>query len=97
MLKSAYSVTPVRPSVSVRVRVGVSLVFQLLAICVEVSQTEPSVSFGHISSFIIVCFDENEPAHDKTNKMACAHREDSYQPKHPPSIIRVFAVRSMGS
>ena len=31
--------------------------------------------------------------HDKTNKMACAPSEDSDQPWHPPSLIRVFAVR----
>ena len=35
----------------------------------------------------------NELSHDKTNKMACALREDSDQPVHPPSLIRVFAVR----
>ena len=35
----------------------------------------------------------NEPLHDKTNKMACVPSEDSYQPGHPPSLIRVFAVR----
>ena len=29
---------------------------------------------------------------DKTNKMACAPSEDSDQPGHPPSLIRVFAV-----
>ena len=34
-----------------------------------------------------------EPAHDKTNKMACAPSQDSDQPGHPPSLIRVFAVR----
>ena len=34
-----------------------------------------------------------EPLHDKTNKMACAPSEDSDQPGHPPSLIRVFAVR----
>ena len=34
-----------------------------------------------------------EPLHDKTNKMACAHSEDSDQPWHPPSLLRVFAVR----
>ena len=33
-----------------------------------------------------------EPAHDKTNKMACAPSEDSDQPGHPPSLIRVFAI-----
>ena len=35
----------------------------------------------------------NEPPHDKTNKIACAPSEDSDQPRHPPSLIRVFAVR----
>ena len=34
-----------------------------------------------------------EPQHDKTNKVTCAPREDSYQPGQPPSLIRVFAVR----
>ena len=38
-----------------------------------------------------------EPSHDKTNKMACAPREDTDQSGHPPSLIRVFAVRLMGS
>ena len=36
----------------------------------------------------------NEPLHDKTSKMACAPSEDSDQPGHPPSLIRVFAVRT---
>ena len=34
-----------------------------------------------------------ESAHDKTNKMACAPSKDSDHPGHPPSLIRVFAVR----
>ena len=38
-----------------------------------------------------------EPPHDKTNKMTFVPSKDSDQPKHPPSLIRVFAVRSMGS
>ena len=33
-----------------------------------------------------------EPPHDKTSKMAYAPSEDSDQPGHPPSLIRVFAV-----
>ena len=37
-----------------------------------------------------------EPAHDKTNKLACAPSEDSDQPGHPPSLIRAFAMRLMG-
>ena len=38
-------------------------------------------------------FIENEPPQDKTNKIACAPSKDSDQPRHPPSLIRVFAVR----
>ena len=38
-----------------------------------------------------------EPPHDKTNNMACAPSQDSDQPGHPPRLIRVFAVHSMGS
>ena len=33
-----------------------------------------------------------ELPHDKTNKMACVPSKDSYQPRHPPSLIGVFAV-----
>ena len=38
-----------------------------------------------------------EPPHDKINKMISVPSDDSDQPEHPPSLIRVFAVRSMGS
>ena len=48
------------------------------------------------NSFVSVPF-SFEPHRDKTNKMACAPSEDSDQPGHPPSLIRVFAVRSMSS
>ena len=34
-----------------------------------------------------------EPPYDQTNKMTSAPSEDSDQPGHPPSRIRVFAVR----
>ena len=37
------------------------------------------------------------PCMTKTNKMVCAPTEDSDQPGHPPSLIGVFAVHSMGS
>ena len=33
-----------------------------------------------------------EPPHYKTNKMTCASSEDSDQPGHQPSLIRVFTV-----
>ena len=39
----------------------------------------------------------NEPSHEKTNKVACVPIEGSDQPGHLPSLIRVFAVHSMGS
>ena len=39
----------------------------------------------------------NEPPHDKTKKVAYAPSEDSDQPGHLPSLIRVFAVRLMSS
>ena len=38
-----------------------------------------------------------ELPYDKTNKMACAPSGDSDQPRHPPSLIRVFTVRSVDS
>ena len=38
-----------------------------------------------------------EPPHDKMNKMTCAPSEDSDPPVHPPSLFRVFAVRTIGS
>ena len=38
-----------------------------------------------------------EPPSDKTNKMTCAASKDSDYPGHLPSLIRVFAVHSMGS
>ena len=42
---------------------------------------------------ICFCGEINEPEQDKTNRTACAPSEDSDQPGHPPSLIRVFAVR----
>ena len=38
-----------------------------------------------------------EPPYDKTNKMTFVPSEDSDQPGHPPSLIRVFDVRSRGN
>ena len=34
-----------------------------------------------------------EPAHDKTYNKTCATSEDSDQPAHPRSLIRIFADR----
>ena len=36
---------------------------------------------------------KNELSHDKTSKITCAPRKNADQPVHPPSLIRVFAVR----
>ena len=35
----------------------------------------------------------NDPECEKTNKMTCAPIEDSDQPGHPPSLIRILAIR----
>ena len=43
---------------------------------------------GGNSPFVIY-----EPPPDKTYEMACESSEDSDQPGHPPSLMRVFAVR----
>ena len=43
----------------------------------------------HNSNVIV---DIIELQHNKTNKMTCASSEDSDQPGHPPSLIRVFPV-----
>ena len=40
---------------------------------------------------------QNEPPHDKTNKMTYAPSEDSDQPGHSPSLIGVFDKRSTGN
>ena len=37
-----------------------------------------------------------EPQHGKTNNMTCAPSEESDQPGHASSLIRVFAVCSIG-
>ena len=42
---------------------------------------------------VLLCTDLIEPHLDKTDKMACVPSEDSDQPGHPPSLIRVFADR----
>ena len=48
------------------------------------------------SYFLLTCtfsrLTHYKPVHYKTDKMACAPSEDSDQPGHPPSLIRVFAV-----
>ena len=43
-------------------------------------------------AFLVSTHNMVGPPHDNTNKMACAPSEDSDQPGHPPSLIRVFAV-----
>ena len=57
----------------------------------------PVVGIGLPVGSILVVSSTYEPQHYKTNKMTCAPSEDSDQPGHPPSLISVFAVRTMGS
>ena len=48
------------------------------------------VVFSYLYAHVCSC--ENEPRYVRTSKMAHAPSEDSDQPRHPPSLIRVFAV-----
>ena len=57
----------------------------------------PVVGIGLPVGSILVVSPTYEPPHYKTNKMTCAPSEDSGQPGHPPSQIRVFAARTVGS
>ena len=47
----------------------------------------------YVTVFPHCIYFRNEPAHDKTYKMACAPSKGSDQPGHLPSLIWVFAVR----
>ena len=63
--------------------------FMLYAWIVDI---DIETSFPSTRVFISLKKTKYEPAHDKTYKMACAPSEDSDQPGHPPSLIRVFAI-----
>ena len=52
----------------------------------------PPDAMGRLRLIWTALFELCEPHHDKTNKMSCAPSEDSDQPGHPPSLIRVFTV-----
>ena len=71
---------------------------------------QPAHRRSLISTFVVRCLDKimslvsiseisrlYEPPHDITNEKAWAPSEDSDQPGHSPSLIRVFAVRLMVS
>ena len=64
----------------------IKLAFHNLESCIVSLVLIKSIS----TTLIYILF---EPADDQTNKMNCAPSEDSDQPGHPPSLIRVFAVR----
>ena len=70
----------------------VQLTFILISGC-QCLQFYPWVLI-FMSSHCFTLFTCIEPPHDKTNKMACAPSEDSEQPGHLPSLIRVFAVHT---
>ena len=45
-----------------------------------------------VNDIFIKTYFHNEPPHDKTSKIGCATSEDSDQPRHPPSLIRVCCL-----
>ena len=54
----------------------------------QIRLTRPKSSWKNFSSLLWLLL---KPPLDKTNKMTCAPSEDSDQPGHLPSLIRVFA------
>ena len=46
-----------------------------------------------VAKAIIIKEKKNGLEHDKTNKMTCEFSKVSDQSGHPPSLIRIFAVR----
>ena len=60
----------------------------------------PTLNVAHILLLSLIAWkarvDKIKPPYDKTNRMTCAPGEDSDQLGHLPSLIRVFAVHSMG-
>ena len=64
----------------------------------EISGARPDMNI-EVAAYVMAYLHSyiSEPQHDKTNHMACAPSEDSVQSGHPLSLIRVLAVRSMGS
>ena len=64
-----------------------------------------NIGDGYRSERVIICIMQTiiawnhttKPSRDKTNTIARAPNEDSDRPGHSPSLIKVFAVRSMGS
>ena len=55
------------------------------------------INFSNVSFVVCHSIFIHWHTFDKTNKVASAPSEDSDQPGHPPSLIGVFTVRSMGS
>ena len=55
-----------------------------------------SVSLGTVEAYSHGTAQLFEPVHDKTNKKDVRPGK-THQPGHPPSLIRVLAVRSIGS
>ena len=69
---------------------GHDLLHQLLLVPVRaISYLMISIFIGRIKL--------HELQHDKINNMTCVPSENSEQPGHLPSLIRVFAVLFMGS
>ena len=61
-------------------------------LCVYEEIGKISLNYHQISTNLFLWQIANEPPHDKTKKMTCTPSENSDQPGHPPSLIRVFAV-----
>ena len=71
----------------------VGFIMSRLILIVKILSSPSMALFYYFTLIQLILFSSlYEPPHDKTNKMACAPSEDSDQPGHPSSLIRVFAV-----
>ena len=84
-------------------QLGAKLLFvqsvnNLSLFCTLIFNSNTPQSFQHTACLKLKGhYHSNELLHDKTNTMTCVPSEDSDQPEHSPSLIKVFAVRSLGS
>ena len=68
--------------------------FLFIHFCVQLRlYTQTTEMHNNVNKMVCTLRYTNQPKHDKTNTMTFAPSENSDQPGHPPSLIRLFAVR----
>ena len=73
---------------------GISVKGSTLSMAITFMLVNTTFRIMYISAAFVTL---EKPQHDKANKITCAHSEASDQSGHPPSLIRAFALPSVGS